>query len=259
MDLSKILVKLFGDKKSRDLKAYRPQVEAVLKVYPEIQALSNDELRARTQEIKQKVQDSVSELRTQISELRSRIPSTDIQDRAPIFAQIDKLEKDVLERFEQALDEVRPEVFAIVKRTAELFAKNETVEVTANDFDRQLAARHDFVDIDGEKAIYHNHWVAGGNDTKWDMVHFDVQLFGGTVLHQGKIAEMFTGEGKTLTATLPVFLNALTGNGVHVVTVNDYLAKRDSEWMGPIYMFHGLSVDCIDKHQPNSEARRQAY
>ena len=259
MDISKFLVKIFGDKKSRDLKAYKPMVEEVLKVYPEIQALSNDELRARSKAIRQRIQDTVKDLRQQIQTLKDKIPVTDIQDRAPIFAQIDKLEKEVLDTFEKALDKERAEVFAIVKRTAELFATNETIEVTATDFDRELAATHDFVDIEDDKAIYHNHWVAGGNDLKWDMIHFDVQLFGGTVLHQGKIAEMFTGEGKTLTATLPVFLNALTGNGVHVVTVNDYLAKRDSEWMGPIYMFHGLSVDCIDKHQPNSEARRKAY
>ena len=255
MDISKFLVKIFGDKKSRDLKAYRPLVEDVLKIYPQIQALSNDELRARTQEIRQQVLDSAKELRAQIDELKGKIPQTDIQDRAPIFAEIDKLEKDILERFEEALNGVRAEVFAIVKSTAERFAKAENgdIVVTANDFDRSLAATHDFVDIEGDQAIYHNRWIAGGNEIVWDMVHFDVQLFGGTVLHQGKIAEMFTGEGKTLTATLPVFLNALTGNGVHVVTVNDYLAKRDSEWMGPIYMFHGLSVDCIDKHQPNSE------
>ena len=259
MDISKFLVKIFGDKKSRDLKAYRPLVEAVLQIYPEIQALSNDELRDRTQKIRQRIQDSAAELREQIQTLKNKIPGTDIQDRAPIFSQIDKLEKEVLEILEKALDKERAEVFAIVKSTAERFTKNETIEVTANDFDRNLAASHDFVDIEGDKAIYHNHWIAGGNDLKWEMIHFDVQLFGGTVLHQGKIAEMFTGEGKTLTATLPVFLNALTGNGVHVVTVNDYLAKRDSEWMGPIYMFHGLSVDCIDKHQPNSEARRKAY
>ena len=259
MDISKFLVKIFGDKKSRDLKAYRPLVEAVLQIYPEIQALSNDELRDRTQKIRQRIQDSAAELREQIQTLKNKIPGTDIQVRAPIFSQIDKLEKEVLEILEKALDKERAEVFAIVKSTAERFTKNETIEVTANDFDRNLAASHDFVDIEGDKAIYHNHWIAGGNDLKWEMIHFDVQLFGGTVLHQGKIAEMFTGEGKTLTATLPVFLNALTGNGVHVVTVNDYLAKRDSEWMGPIYMFHGLSVDCIDKHQPNSEARRKAY
>ena len=231
----------------------------MLQIYPEIQALSNDELRDRTQKIRQRIQDSAAELREQIQTLKNKIPGTDIQDRAPIFSQIDKLEKEVLEILEKALDKERAEVFAIVKSTAERFTKNETIEVTANDFDRNLAASHDFVDIEGDKAIYHNHWIAGGNDLKWEMIHFDVQLFGGTVLHQGKIAEMFTGEGKTLTATLPVFLNALTGNGVHVVTVNDYLAKRDSEWMGPIYMFHGLSVDCIDKHQPNSEARRKAY
>ena len=261
MDIAKILVKIFGDKKSRDLKAYRPLVEDVLKIYPEIQALSNDELRARSKQLRERVQGSASELRAQIQELKDRIPNTEIQDRAPIFHQIDKLEKDVLEVLEKALDEARAEAFAIVKSTADRLAhaENGVIEVTANDFDRELAATHDFVEIEGDKAIYHNHWVAGGNDTLWDMVHFDVQLFGGTVLHQGKIAEMFTGEGKTLTATLPVFLNALTGNGVHVVTVNDYLAKRDSEWMGPIYMFHGLSVDCIDKHQPNSEARRKAY
>ena len=261
MDIAKILVKIFGDKKSRDLKAYRPLVEDVLKIYPEIQALSNDELRARSKQLRERVQGSASELRAQIQELKDRIPNTEIQDRAPIFHQIDKLEKDVLEVLEKALDEARAEAFAIVKSTADRLAhaENGVIEVTANDFDRELAATHDFVEIEGDKAIYHNHWVAGGNDTLWDMVHFDVQLFGGTVLHQGKIAEMFTGEGKTLTATLPVFLNALTGNGVHVVTVNDYLAKRDSEWMGPIYMFHGLSVDCIDKHQPNSEARRRAY
>ena len=259
MDISKFLVKLFGDKKSRDLKAYRPLVEMVTKAYPAVQALSHDELRARTAAIKKQIADSALDLKKEIQELKDKVKVTDIQDRAPLFAQIDKLEKEVLERYEEVLNEVRPEVFAIVKSTAERFTNNETIEVTATDFDRTLAARFDFVEILDDKAIYSNHWIAGGNDMKWAMVHFDVQLFGGTVLHQGKIAEMFTGEGKTLTATLPVFLNALTGNGVHVVTVNDYLAKRDSEWMGPIYMFHGLSVDCIDKHQPNSEARRRAY
>ena len=259
MDISKFLVKLFGDKKSRDLKAYRPLVEMVTKAYPAVQALSHDELRARTAAIKKQIADSALDLKKEIQELKDKVKVTDIQDRAPLFAQIDKLEKEVLERYEEVLNEVRPEVFAIVKSTAERFTNNEIIEVTATDFDRTLAARFDFVEIQDDKAIYSNHWIAGGNDMKWAMVHFDVQLFGGTVLHQGKIAEMFTGEGKTLTATLPVFLNALTGNGVHVVTVNDYLAKRDSEWMGPIYMFHGLSVDCIDKHQPNSEARRRAY
>ena len=259
MNFVNILTKIFGDKKTRDLKAYQPLVDMVIQAYPAVQALSNDELRARVQEIRKGIQDYAAPLRQQIKQLQDSIPGTPIQDRAPIFQQIDKLEKDVLDTLEKALDQARPEVFAIVKSTAERFAHNEEVVVTATDFDRDLAATHDFVEIDGDKAIYHNHWIAGGNDMKWDMVHFDVQIFGGTVLHQGKIAEMFTGEGKTLTATLPVFFNALTGNGVHVVTVNDYLAKRDSEWMGPIYMFHGLSVDCIDKHRPNSAERRKAY
>ena len=253
------LSSIFGNKAQRDMKAIQPLVEEVKRIYPEIQALSNDELRERSQQIKQQVQQAPAELRKQIEELKGKIEQTELQDRAPIFAQIDKLEKEVLDVFEKALEEVRPVAFAIVKSTAERFTNNENIEVTATDFDRELAARHDFVDIEGDKAIYHNHWVAGGNETLWNMIHYDVQLFGGTVLHQGKIAEMATGEGKTLVATLPVFLNALTGNGVHVVTVNDYLAKRDSEWMGPLYMFHGLSVDCIDKHQPNSEARRKAY
>ena len=259
MKLVNILSKIFGNKASRDLKAIQPLVKQVLEVYPQIQALSNDELRAKTQEIKNQVQHSADDLKEQISALKAKIEETEIQDRAPIFAQIDKLEKDVLERYEEELEKVRAVAFAIVKSTAERFANNENIEVTATDLDREFATRYDFVDIDGDKAVYHNHWVAGGNDTLWDMVHYDVQLFGGTVLHQGKVAEMATGEGKTLVATCPVFLNALTGNGVHVVTVNDYLAKRDSEWMGPLYMFHGLRVDCIDKHQPNSEARRQAY
>ncbi|MBO5872527.1 MAG: preprotein translocase subunit SecA, partial [Bacteroidaceae bacterium] len=259
MNITNFLVKLFGDKKSRDLKAYRPLVQAALDMYPKMQALSNDELRARVQEIRKSIADKAAPLREQIAKIKEQIPTTEIQDRAPLFQQMDKLEKEILDILEVALDEVRAEVFAIVKSTAERFTNNTEIRVKATDFDRELATKHDFVSIDGDTAVYQNHWIAGGNDMQWAMVHFDVQVFGGTVLHQGKIAEMFTGEGKTLTATLPVFLNALTGNGVHVVTVNDYLAKRDSEWMGPIYMFHGLSVDCIDKHQPNSESRRQAY
>ncbi len=259
MSFINFLSKIFGNKASRDLKAIQPLVAQVTEIYPQIQALSHDELRAKTEEIKNQVQHSADDLRQQIAELKAKIEQTDIQDRAPIFAQIDKLEKEVLDRLEVELEVVRPIAFAIVKSTAERFSKNENVEVTATDLDREFAARFDFVDIEGDKAIYHNHWVAGGNDTLWNMVHYDVQLFGGTVLHQGKVAEMATGEGKTLVGTCPVFLNALTGNGVHVVTVNDYLAKRDSEWMGPLYMFHGLRVDCIDKHQPNSDARRKAY
>ncbi len=261
MNFTKILRSLFGDKSSRDMKLIQPLVEKVKAVYPEVQKLDNDALRQRTKDIQHFVQDSANEQKQEIEKLKATIEDTPIDERADIFAKIDKLEKEVLDIYEKALDEVMPEVFAIVKETARRFAENEDTVVTATDFDRELAAdpNKDFITIDGDKAIYHNHWTAGGNDLKWEMVHYDVQLFGGTVLHQGKIAEMATGEGKTLVATLPVFLNALTGNGVHVVTVNDYLAKRDSEWMGPLYMFHGLSVDCIDKHQPNSPERRKAY
>ena len=261
MNFNKILRSLFGDKSSRDMKLIQPLVEKVKAVYPEVQKLDNDALRQRTKDIQRFVQDSAQQQKADIDKLKATIEETPIDERADIFAQIDKLEKEVLDIYEQSLNEVMPEVFAIVKETARRFAENEETVVTATDFDRELAAdpRKDFITIDGDKAIYHNHWTAGGNDLKWEMVHYDVQLFGGTVLHQGKIAEMATGEGKTLVATLPVFLNALTGNGVHVVTVNDYLAKRDSEWMGPLYMFHGLSVDCIDKHQPNSPERRKAY
>ena len=261
MNFNKILRSLFGDKSSRDMKLIQPLVEKVKAVYPEVQKLDNDALRQRTKDIQRFVQDSAQQQKADIDKLKATIEETPIDERADIFAQIDKLEKEVLDIYEQSLNEVMPEVFAIVKETARRFAENEETVVTATDFDRELAAdpRKDFITIDGDKAIYHNHWTAGGNDLKWEMVHYDVQLFGGTVLHQGKIAEMATGEGKTLVATLPVFLNALTGNGVHVVTVNDYLAKRDSEWMGPLYMFNGLSVDCIDKHRPNSDERRRAY
>ena len=228
-------------------------------VYPEIQQLDNDSLRAKTQELKAYIRNSAAEQRAKVDELKAKVESTELEDREELFNQIDKLEKEILDIYEKALDEVLPTAFAIVKDTARRFAENEEIVVTATDFDRQLAATKDFVRIEDDKAIYVNHWQAGGNEITWNMVHYDVQLFGGVVLHKGKIAEMATGEGKTLVATLPVFLNALTGNGVHVVTVNDYLSKRDSEWMGPLYMFHGLSVDCIDKYQPNSEARRRAY
>ena len=261
MNFNKILKSLFGDKSSRDMKLIQPFVEQAKAAAAKVESLDNDALRQRTKELQKQVQDSANPQKARIAELKATIENTPIDERADIFAQIDKIEKEVLEIYEKALDEVMPEVFAIVKETARRFAENEETVVTATDFDRELAAdpKKDFITIDGDKAIYHNHWTAGGNDLKWEMIHYDVQLFGGTVLHQGKIAEMATGEGKTLVATLPVFLNALTGNGVHVVTVNDYLAKRDSEWMGPLYMFHGLSVDCIDKHQPNSEERRKAY
>ena len=260
MGFNEFISKIFGNKASRDMKEIQPWVEKVKAVYPEISKLSNDELRAKTQELKQIIKDSAVEENKKIEELKATIEDTELEKREAIFSQIDKLEKEVLDKYEKALNEVLPTAFAIVKDTARRLSENDEIVVTATDFDRQLVGEgKDFVSIDGDKAIWKNHWTAGGNDMKWNMVHYDVQLFGGVVLHQGKIAEMATGEGKTLVATLPVFLNALTGNGVHVVTVNDYLAKRDSEWMGPLYMFHGLSVDCIDKHQPNSDARRKAY
>ena len=261
MNFNNFLKSLFGDKSSRDMKLIQPLVEKVKAEYPKIKALTNDELRAKTKELQHYVQSSADEQKKQIEELKAKIEETPIDEREEIFNQIDKLEKEVLDIYEKALDEVMPTAFNIIKDTARRFAENEETIVTATEFDRELAAQptNDFITIDGDKAIYHNEWTAGGNKIQWNMIHYDVQLFGGIALHQGKIAEMATGEGKTLVATLPVFLNALTGNGVHMVTVNDYLAKRDSEWMGPLYMFNGLSVDCIDKHQPNSEARRKAY
>ena len=259
MGFNDFLTKLFGNKSQRDLKEITPYVEKIKAVYPSIKELSNDELRAKVDEIKQRIQDYVADERAKVNELRSGIDNKELEEREAIWTEVDKIEKQITDKMEVVLKEVLPEVFAIMKDTARRFAENTEVVVTANDFDRDLATRFDFVRIEGDKAIYANHWMAGGSEITWNMVHYDVQLFGGVVLHKGKIAEMATGEGKTLVATLPVFLNALTRNGVHVVTVNDYLSKRDSEWMGPLYMFHGLSVDCIDKHQPNSEGRRRAY
>jgi preprotein translocase subunit SecA len=259
MALNDIISKIFGNKAQRDLKAINPVVEKIKAVYPEITKLSNDELRARTKALEAQIQSSVSDERAKIAELKNGIEDIELEEREKVWKQIDKIEDEITEKLEKALDAALPEAFAIMKDTARRFTENREIIVTATDFDRNLAATHDFVHIEGDKAIYQNHWMAGGNEITWDMVHYDVQLFGGVVLHQGKIAEMATGEGKTLVATLPVFLNALTHNGVHVVTVNDYLSKRDAEWMGPLYMFHGLSVDCIDKHEPNSEARRKAY
>ena len=255
-----ILKSIFGNKSDRDLKKLLPIVDKIKAVYPEIEALSDDALRERTATIRKQLADAVQDKRDEIQRMKEEIETLDYDKREPLWERIDKLEKEILEELEKQLNEVLPQVFSIVKETARRFANNERIEVTATQMDRDLAAEgKDFVTIEGDKAIYFNHWIAGGNETTWDMVHYDVQLIGGVVLHQGKIAEMATGEGKTLVATLPVFLNALTGNGVHVVTVNDYLAKRDSEWMGPLYMFHGLSVACIDKTQPNSPERRTAY
>jgi preprotein translocase subunit SecA len=259
MGFNEFLSAIFGNKSTRDMKEIQPWVDKIKAAYEDVAKLDNDALRAKTEELKKYIYDSATEERAKIEELKATVETTELEEREDLFLQIDKLEKAVLDKYEVALDEVLPVAFSIVKETAKRFSENETIEVTATDFDRTLATTKDFVRIEGDKAIYQNHWIAGGTEITWNMVHYDVQLFGGVVLHKGKIAEMATGEGKTLVATLPVFLNALTGNGVHVVTVNDYLSKRDSEWMGPLYMFHGLSVDCIDKHQPNSDARRKAY
>ena len=259
MGFNEFLSKIFGNKSQRDLKEIMPFIDKIKAVEPCIQALDNDGLRALSADIKQQIAAYVANERQKVADLRQKIEETDIEKRESIYEEIDKLEKQITDKYEVVLDEKLPEAFAIIKETARRFKDNEEIEVTANDFDRNLAATFDFVEIDGDKAYYKNEWMAGGNLVRWDMVHYDVQLIGGVVLHKGKISEMATGEGKTLVATLPVFLNALTGNGVHVVTVNDYLSKRDSEWMGPLYMFHGLSVDCIDKHRPNSEERRKAY
>ena len=252
--------KLFGSKSDRDMKQVRPVLEKILAEYPRVDALSNDELRALCDTLKARLRECEAPFEERMEKIREEMAGDiPVADKERLAGESEKLVKDEDEAIEKCLDEILPEAFAIVKSTARRFAQNEFIEVTATQFDRDLSVDHDFVTIEGDKAVYTNHWEAGGNEIKWDMVHYDVQLIGGIVLHQGKIAEMATGEGKTLVATLPVFLNALAGKGVHVVTVNDYLSKRDSEWMGPLYMFHGLSVDCIDKHQPNTDARRRAY
>ena len=259
MGFNELVSNLFGNKAKRDAKEIRPIVEKVKTAYVEISKLDADQLRAKTLDLRAQIADSASKEHQEIKELRLKVKDTEIEDRESIFDRIDKIEKEILERYEETLKAILPEAFSVMKATAKIFSENKEIIVNATDFDRDLAANHDFVRIEGEKAIYSNEWEAGGNTFTWNMIHYDVQLFGGIILHDGKIAEMATGEGKTLVATLPVYLNGLTGNGVHVITVNDYLSKRDSEWMGPIYMFHGLSVDCIDKHQPNSEERRKAY
>ncbi|MBQ2291702.1 MAG: preprotein translocase subunit SecA [Paludibacteraceae bacterium] len=256
-----IITKLFGNKSQKDMKAIMPYVEQVKAVYNQIDALNDDELRDKSAALMSRLQEAVADKKSRILALKSNIETIEIDQREKVYNEIDHLEKEVLDIYDKTLMNILPEAFAIVKSTARRFTENESIVVRATQMDRDLAAdtRFDFVEIEGDKAIYHNSWTAGGNEVIWDMVHYDVQLIGGIVLHEGKIAEMATGEGKTLVATLPVFLNALTHEGVHVVTVNDYLAKRDSEWMGPLYMFHGLTVDCIDKHKPNSDERRKAY
>ena len=256
------LIKLFfGTKSEKDRKLIQPYVDKIKAIYPSIEQLTNDELRARSLALKSSIAEYISGEEKQIEELKTQLEdlNTSLNDKESISRQIDNLTEEIDRKIEEKLEEILPEAFAIVKDTARRFKENEEITVTATDFDRQLAATKDFVRIEDDKAIYKNSWVAGGNTIQWDMVHYDCQLFGGVVLHKGNIAEMATGEGKTLVATLPVFLNALAGKGVHVVTVNDYLARRDSEWMGPLYEFHGLSVDCIDKHKPNSKERRRAY
>ena len=260
MALVDIIKKVFGSKSERDMKQVKPILEKVLAAYKDIDKLSNDELRARTEELKKKIREREEPFEKRIAEIKGHLESDiPVSEKEKLATESDKLVKEEDEEIEKVLNEILPEAFAIMKSTARRFAQNPVVEVTANDFDRNLSTSRDFVKIEGDKALWQNHWIAGGNEVTWDMVHYDVQIIGGIVLHQGKIAEMATGEGKTLVATLPVFLNALAGKGVHMVTVNDYLSKRDSEWMGPLYMFHGLSVDCIDKHEPNSDARRKAY
>ena len=251
---------MFGSKADRDYKAVKPILDKVLAVYPEIDSLSDDDLRAHSAALRQKVRDVEAPFEKRIAEIKDELnKDIPVEQKEALAGESDKLVKEEDDAIEKCLDEILPEAFAIVKSTARRFKENKEIVVTATDFDKDLSVSHDFVKIDGDKAVYYNHWTAGGNEVVWDMVHYDVQIIGGIALHQGKIAEMATGEGKTLVATLPVFLNALAGKGVHVVTVNDYLSKRDSEWMGPLYMFHGLSVDCIDKHEPNSKSRRKAY
>jgi preprotein translocase subunit SecA len=259
--VNSLLTKLFGNKAERDLKDVNPALERIKVEYERIVPLTNDELRAKTIEVKADIQNFVKEETDKIKSLKEKAEDDkiDVLDKEQFYDEIDQVEKVIDEKLEEKLNDVLPTVFSIVKETARRFKENDFIEVSANDFDKDLAAIYENVEIVGNNAKYHNSWIAGGTEVKWEMVHYDVQLIGGVVLHQGRIAEMATGEGKTLVATLPVFLNALTGRGVHVVTVNDYLAKRDSEWMGPIYQFHGMSIDCIDKHEPNSEERRKAY
>ena len=261
MDVNKIVGKFLGNKADRDMREVTPYVEKIKNAYTPLLELSNDQIRERSVALKQKVADFVAEDKARLDEMKVKAedPEVDVSEKEALYKEIDTLDDEIDDKYGVVLNEILPEAFAVIKETARRFKENEELEVTALDYDRTLAASRESVEIKGNRAIWQNKWMAGGNEITWDMVHYDVQLIGGVALHTGKIAEMATGEGKTLVATLPVFLNALSGKGVHLVTVNDYLAKRDSEWMGPIYEFHGLTVDCIDKHQPNSEARRKAY
>ena len=255
--------KLFGGSKSeKDVKLIRPIVEQVNNFFQQYQSLTNDELRGKTQEFKQRIQDHLKDIDAEINERKQAaeaLDAADIQTKDAIYQEVDKLKKDRDEKIEEALKNIMPEAFAVVKETARRFKENTEIISTATDLDRDFSVRKEYIRIEGDKAIYKNTWTAAGGQVTWNMVHYDVQLIGGAVLHSGKISEMATGEGKTLVSTLPAYLNALAGEGVHIVTVNDYLAKRDSEWNGTIFEWLGLTVDCIDKHQPNSEARRKAY
>jgi preprotein translocase subunit SecA len=256
-----LLSKVFGNKYEKDIKEVQPIVAKIKELENQYKSLSTDELRSRSEALKQKVRGIIAAEELKVAQLKAEVenPELAIGEREKSYAEIDRLEKEITEKAEAALNDVLADAFSIVKETARRLSENSEITVTATDFDRELATIYDFVRVEGDKAIYSNSWTAGGNIITWNMVHYDVQLIGGIVLHSGKIAEMATGEGKTLVATLPVFVNALAGRGVHVVTVNDYLSKRDSEWMGPLFQFHGLSVDCIDKHRPNSPERRKAY
>jgi preprotein translocase subunit SecA len=259
--IKNILGSFFGSKSDRDLKVLKPVVEKVQKVIPAIELLSDDQLRGKTYEFQTKLKEAVSDEDAEIVKIQAALDKDEVvvTDKEASYKRMDELHVKVHEKSEEVLKDILPEAFAVVKETARRLVKNKQLKVTAQDFDKDLASKFDFVSIEGDQAIWANHWLASGAEQVWNMIHYDVQLIGGSVLHDGKVAEMQTGEGKTLVATLPVYLNALSGKGVHVVTVNDYLAKRDSEWMGPLYQFHGLSVDCIDKYQPNSEERRAAY
>ncbi len=257
--VTKLLSKILGNKSDRDIKDIDPVIQAIKKEYERIVKLSNDQLRDESDRLKALIKERIQVETAEIEEIKLKVEEVEIQESEKLYERIDKLEEIIIEKIEATLNEILPTAFSIVKETANRFSSNDRIEVTARNYDRDLAATRSSITIEGDKAYWNNRWIAGGSEIKWEMVHYDVQLIGGVVLHQGKISEMATGEGKTLVATLPVFLNALAGRGVHVVTVNDYLSKRDSEWMGPIFEFHGLRVDCIDKHQPNSEARRNAY
>ena len=261
MDIvNKILGLFLGNKYERDIKEISPFVEEIIKEYDKLPDLSNDQLREKTTILRKEILDEIEPDENEIKSLKEKAETEeDVYKKEEYYNEIDKIEKLINEKLENKLDELVPRAFAIVRETARRFKENSVLEVTAQQYDKDLAATRESITINGNKALWKNRWIAGGNEIEWDMVHYDVQLIGGVALHKGKIAEMATGEGKTVVATLPVFLNALAGRGVHIVTVNDYLSKRDSEWMGPIYEFHGLSVDCIDKHQPNSADRRKAY